>query len=125
MKSFIRSSSALFLLLFLLNGCNQKSGKSGLDSPAFNPMITAFTSGVISSETPVQVRFAQPFADSVEINSLVNIGIMTLQPAADGNVYYVDQQTIEFRPVDRFRQGTAYDVKLKLDKLFPGTESET
>ncbi|MEX0982294.1 MAG: MG2 domain-containing protein [Bacteroidales bacterium] len=49
---------------------------------------------------------------------------MTLQPAVDGRAYYVDQQTIEFRPADRFRQGTAYDVKLKLDKLFPGTEQE-
>ncbi|MEX0982293.1 MAG: hypothetical protein WD577_13045 [Bacteroidales bacterium] len=61
MKSSTRSFAVLFLIFLLFNECNQKPGKSGLDSPAFNPMITAFTSGVISSETPVQVRFAQPF----------------------------------------------------------------
>ncbi len=95
-----------------------------MDTPAYNPLITAFTSGIISSESTVQVRFAQPFPNSVGKNSPCEKGIMTLQPETAGNAFYIDQQTIEFRPEEGFKQGTAYDVKIKLNKLFPGSDSE-
>lgn len=89
-------------------------------------MISAFTSGIISAESTVQVRFAEPIADSVEINGKVEKDIMTLDPDVEGEVYYVDRQTIEFRPADRFRPGTAYDVHVRLGKLFPrATTSKT
>jgi alpha-2-macroglobulin len=124
MKPFTHLFYTLLLLLFLISGCKQKSGMHRPDSPAFNPMITAFTSGIISSESAVQVRFAQPFPDSVEINSLVDKDVMSVQPTTNGNAYYIDQQTIEFRPGERFKQGTAYDVNLKINKLFPETETD-
>jgi alpha-2-macroglobulin len=124
MKSLRNTFLLIPLLALLFYGCGQKPGKMDRDTPVFNPMITAFTSGIISSESPVQVRFAQPFPDTVLINSQVDKGVMTIHPAAEGSVFYVDQQTIEFRPEERFRQGTAYDVKIKLNKLFPGSGSD-
>ncbi|MDT8431157.1 MAG: MG2 domain-containing protein [Bacteroidales bacterium] len=115
-------AAATALLFFY--ACN-RPGKDRLETPAYNPMIAAFTSGIISSESTVKVRFAEPVADSVEVNSTVDKGIMTLDPPVDGTVYFIDRQTIGFRPDGRFRQGTAYDVRVRLDKLFPNTTTST
>ena len=116
---------AVTTALFTFYACNPV-GDHRLETPAFNPMIAAFTSGIIYSESPVQVRFAEPIADSVEINGKVEKGILSLDPSVEGGVYYVDRQTIEFRPEGRFSQGTAYDVRVNLNKLFPkATTSKT
>jgi len=112
-----------FSVLLILTGCGKKGNRADFDTPEFNPLISAFTSGVISSESSVKVRFAESFADSVVPNTPVKEGVMTLEPTADGTVWYVDQQTIEFRPENKLKQGTAYDVKLKLNKLFPGADA--
>lgn len=121
-RSTLFAVAAAMLLPF---ACNRPGGNQ-LETPEFNPMISAFTSGIISSESPVQVRFAEPIADSVEVNGKVEKGIMSMDPPVEGAVYYVDRQTIEFRPAERFRQGTAYDVHVRLGKLFPrATTSKT
>jgi uncharacterized protein YfaS (alpha-2-macroglobulin family) len=109
--------TAAFALLFI-HACNQP-GSDRLETPAYHPMIDAFTSGIISSESTVKIRFAEPIADSVEVNSSLSKGIITIDPPVDGSAYYIDRQTIGFRPEGRFRQGTAYDVQVRLDKLFP------
>ena len=122
-KSPILTILALtFIVLF--SACKQRSGPySGSDTtPGFNPLITAFTSGIISSESFVKIRFSEPFADSVLPNTTLEPGIMLVSPSVEGNVYYVDQQSIEFRPDARFEQGKAYDVTLKTHKLFPAAE---
>ena len=125
MKSSRSVIIAAATALFFFYACN-RPGKDRLETPAFNPMIAAFTSGIISSESTVKVRFAEPVADSVEVNSTVDKGTMTLDPPVDGTVFFIDRQTIGFRPDGRFRQGTAYDVHVRLDKLFPkATTSKT
>ncbi len=115
---------SLLAVFMLIAGCKNQGNGSDFDTPEFNPLISAFTSGVISSESSVKVRFTNPFKDSVQPNSPVREGIMMLDPSATGMVYYVDQQTIEFRPDGKLKQGTVYDVKVKLGKLFPEATSK-
>lgn len=67
----------------------------------------------------MKVRFTENFADSVVPNSAVEEKTLILSPAVEGTAYYVDQQTIEFRPENRFDPGTSYEAELKLTKLFP------
>lgn len=106
----------------LVTGCKQNTNKSQSGVPEFNPLINAFTSGIISSESSVKVRFSEPFPDTVQVNSKLEKGVMKLNPSVEGDAWYVDQQTIEFRPENHFQQGTAYDVELVLKKLFPAAE---
>jgi len=119
MKSFLHYALPIFALVFFLNGCKTQREKSSFGTPDFNPMISAFTSGVISAESPVRIRFAQPFTDSSESFSLEGKEIFELTPAVDGITCFVDRQTIEFRPEKRFSQGTSYEAKIQLNRLFP------
>ena len=116
--SFTHLSLAVFIILILAS-CGQKAGPENDSTPEFNPLIAAFTSGIISSESAVTVRFSEPFADSVPVNGHVEKGVMTLSPQVEGKVYYIDQQTIAFRPESKMEQGRAYDVQVRLNKLFP------
>lgn len=88
-------------------------------APEYNPLVSAFTSGVVSGESSVKVRFAENFSDSVVPNTALEDKIFTLSPAVDGETYYLDQKTIEFRPSNRLDPGTSYVADLKLAKLFP------
>ncbi|MEX2369483.1 MAG: MG2 domain-containing protein [Bacteroidales bacterium] len=124
MKKSLCFTVLFVLLLGFVAGCKQKTGGLEMTTPHFNPLISAFTSGIISTESSVQVRFSKPFADSVEAYSVVQSGIMSFKPDVEGNLYYLDNQTIEFRPESRFNQGTAYDVQLKLNKLFPKSDTD-
>jgi len=114
---------AVIFALALTFSCDRNVQQGSNEKPEFNPMVSAFTSGIISAESPVMVRFANAFADSVQPGSNVPQGILTISPKTDGNAVYVDQQTIEFRPDSRFKQGTKYEVSVKISKLFPNAES--
>ncbi|MDA3822749.1 MAG: MG2 domain-containing protein, partial [Bacteroidales bacterium] len=122
-KLAIGLSLVLFTSL-LVNSCKQKSDITEFSTPQYNSLISAFTSGIISAESSVKIRFAESFADSVIPGSTLDQGIINLSPKTEGSLIYLDQQTIEFRPDGRFRQGTAYDVDLRLDKLFTQSKGD-
>ncbi len=112
--------SALAIAVLLLPQCTNKPGSSaGPAVPEYNPMITAFTSGIISVESGVKVRFAQEFSDSVAPHSRVSKKVFQVDPDTEGDLYYVDQRTVEFRPKSRFQPGRNYEATLKLSRLFP------
>lgn len=115
----------LLLIVILINiGCKQKTGSPDFSVPGYNPLVSAFTSGLISAESAVRIRFAESFADSVVPYSTLDNGAINFTPKVTGTLYYIDQQTIEFRPEERFKQGTAYTAELKLTKLFPNAQGE-
>jgi len=82
-------------------------------------MVVAFTSGLISAESNIQLRFAQDFTDSVTPGTTLKKEIITFTPGLEGDLYYVDQRTIEFRPDGRLPQGTTFTAKARTGKLFP------
>jgi uncharacterized protein YfaS (alpha-2-macroglobulin family) len=85
-------------------------------------MVSAFTSGVISSEAPIRVRFSRTFTDSVTPGSQPEKQVFSLHPAVEGQVCFIDQQTIEFLPNTTFDPGTQYSVEVHLSRLFPDAE---
>ncbi len=113
--------TALIVSLLVVSSCKRARSGSEIALPEFNPLVTAFTSGVISGESSVKIRFAESFADSVLPNTVVDGKIFSLDPEIEGELYYIDQRTIEFRPSDRFDPGTSYQAELKLLKLFPNS----
>ncbi|MFZ5939096.1 MAG: alpha-2-macroglobulin family protein [Bacteroidota bacterium] len=120
MKKVLSRLSILLLLSLLVFGCKNKPAAEEPIVPEYNPLISAFTSGIISSESSVMVRFAENFADSVIPGSPVEKGVLTIVPETRGSVSYVDQRTIQFTPETRFRPGTAFQVKVRVGKLFSG-----
>lgn len=112
------------ILMMLFTGCRTGSQDTSVITPSFNPLITAFTTGMVSAESSISIRFSEPIADSGMILNNVKEAILSISPDVVGNSYYLDKQTIVFRPEKRFRQGTAYDVRINLARLFPEKDGQ-
>ncbi|MBN1132192.1 MAG: hypothetical protein JXR52_10225 [Bacteroidales bacterium] len=117
LKQLIIILPALFFLIF--SGCKFDRVIEPEWVPEFNPLVAAYTSGIISTESAVTIRLAQNFTDSVSPNSIADRNLMVLSPDVEGTIYYIDSRTLEFRPAERFKPGTSYRVKVKLSGLTP------
>jgi alpha-2-macroglobulin len=104
-----------FLLVPLLFAC-KKRRKEPIN-PAFAEYIAAFTSGSISAATTVRIRFTRPLLDSIDYSQPVNEDLIDFSPSIDGKLFWVDAQTLEFRPSQWMERGKTYDAVLALYKL--------
>ncbi|MDC0303625.1 MG2 domain-containing protein [Flavobacteriales bacterium] len=112
--SSIIKISSLFGLILLLAKCSNREIKP-ID-PAFAGYVTAFTSGVISNSSTIQIRLAESNPNS-KINSPVDQDLFNLSPNVKGTAVWVDDRTIEFRPNKMLKSGKLYEVEFALGKL--------
>lgn len=113
MKKFI----ALILPLLLI-GCSENSSqmeKITVDS-GFSNYVSAFTSGVVSNRDNIKVILVQPHP-SAEAGAVVSEKVLSFDPSLDGEAYWLDSQTIEYRPTERLESGKAYTAHFALNKL--------
>ena len=61
----------LVMLLSVNLQCDRIKSIKTSEIPAFNPMVVAFTSGLISSESNIQLRFAQDFIEQSDIIEVI------------------------------------------------------
>ncbi len=107
---------ALLLTLSLVQ-CKKKSEKVFEVNPAFTERIAAFTSGVISSESVIQVILAEDCPDAGDPNTAIESELFVFKPRIAGHVFWVDKRTLEFRPDENLKSGQTYSVKFHLSKL--------
>ncbi|HER07717.1 MAG TPA: hypothetical protein ENO20_02300 [Bacteroides sp.] len=120
MKSRTIFAACLLALLTSVHQCDRTSGAGALKVPDYNPLVKAFTSGLISAESGIRIQFAEDFRDSMKANTPVKEKAITFSPPLEGTLVYLDRRTIEFRPAEKLPRGTTFQAKLRLDKLFPG-----
>ncbi|MFO7721682.1 MAG: MG2 domain-containing protein [Bacteroidales bacterium] len=85
--------------------------------PAFRDYITGYTSGVIQSRSAIQVRLTHPYADSLLIGKKADPALFGFNPSVDGEVFWIDSRTVEFRPAEPMKQNTTYTCTFKLSML--------
>ena len=101
--------------LCLFQSC--KKGYSPLPTdPAIAAHVISFTSGVISSAAPIQVRLVQEIADA-EPGSELAKNPFSFSPSIPGKAVWVDKQTIRFRPDKLPEPGQVFDVKFALNQF--------
>ncbi len=115
---FISLLFASSLLLLINQGCNRTgaSKETGTD-PGFSAFISGYTGGILSTGSPVRIRLSQSVDDTIISRTAERPDLLRIKPEIDGDVLWVDNQTIEFRPRNRFLQDQAYRVSFKLGKL--------
>ncbi len=109
-----------FIFLFLASAfvqCKKKSEKSFTINPAFIEKISAFTSGVISAESVIQIILAEDYPQSIEFNTVIETNLFSFKPKIEGDAYWVDKRTIEFRPKSKLKSGETYTAKFFLSKI--------
>ncbi len=109
----------LFGFLFSISSCK----KSGTTEPVFNPYITAFTSGTVSINSTIKVHLNEEVS-GVDLNVPIEGKLFKFSPGIDGEAVLIDAQTVEFRPKERLKPSTTYNVTFYLSKLLPKVEKQ-
>jgi alpha-2-macroglobulin len=107
------------MMLIVVISVSQCKSRKGLPpvNPLFTEKIAAFTSGVISSESDIQIVLTDDYPSKVSPNTPVNNTIFRFKPAIAGKAVWLDNRTIIFRPDKRLRSGEKYSAKFYLSKL--------
>ena len=110
----------LFALLIMLHPQCKKKEKGGqlmeID-PAFGSFISAFTSGTISNTSTLRIRLAEPYEGEPTYDAPIDKDLFDFSPGIKGNAYWVDDQTIEYRPDEKLKSNTVYTVNFFLSKI--------
>ena len=115
MKTLITNSLLIIVLLISVLSCKEDNSKE----VQFNPNIAAFTSGNVSNQSEIMVRFAKK-VESATPGGNVEDGIVKITPNVAGKIYWLDEQSLVFKPAERMSSGTKYDVSVDLSKVFEG-----
>ncbi len=116
-----RSFTAIALLLVAISvtfwqcGSREKTGK--IVEPVFNPHISAFTSGIISSASTITVVLSEDYLGEITLHEPLGEKLFEISPAIKGTTYWTNSRTIEFRPEERLPNGKTFSVKFFLGKL--------
>ncbi len=106
---------ALFGLLPLAS-CKRESRAEKLPD-GIGEYVYAFTSGVISKETPIRVRFVNAVVDENEIGEPAPNGLINISPSVSGNAIWEDARTLRFDPAETLTSGQVYVAQVNLDKI--------
>ncbi|BAX81167.1 alpha-2-macroglobulin family protein [Labilibaculum antarcticum] len=115
-KSFYLLLSLAILIPAMFSCKDKKSVKQKVD-PGFGQYISAFTSGVVSAESVIQIRLVNDYDKKIESGQELEEGIVSITPSIKGKVYWKDPRCFEFRPESRMKSGTQYLVNVKLSEL--------
>ena len=107
----------IYLLICLAAiGCGETDVSKIVVDPGFSSYVTAFTSGVISSQSTIKVVLVEP-ADAALPGEPVAEELFDFEPAIDGTAYWLDAQTIEFRPNEKLPSGQSYVAEFDLAEI--------
>jgi hypothetical protein len=106
----------LFLALAFLWGCKDQKNEIPAIDPGFVSYISGFTSGVISSASPVVITLVSELPEAIREEALGR-NLLELKPSVKGSYAWLDPRTLEFRPEGMLDPGTVYQGRFHLDKL--------
>ena len=85
-----------------------KAGYGDEFNPAFKAYVAAYTGGVISRESPIQIRFVSEVVSSDQVNTPVEKELFKFKPSINGTAKWIDRSTIQFEPEDALVPGTSF-----------------
>ena len=108
----------VILIIFIVGvGLLVKHQRSNAINPAFSKYIESYTSGVISRTNTIRIKLTDEVQTSHAENEPVEDGIFSFSPSIKGKAYWVDAQTIEFRPQAELVADKVYQADFDLDKI--------
>lgn len=84
---------------------------------AYKAYISAYSAGIISTESSIRIQFNRPLADSTQLGKEVDEDYFSFNPTIKGKTFWLDRSTLEFIPAQRLQSGQKYQVKFALDEL--------
>lgn len=81
----------------------------------FNEYIAGYTSGIVSVNSVIEIRFTPEFA--ARIKKQTPLGLFMFEPVIRGKAEWTDEVTLKFKPAKILDPGTVYTGRLNLDRL--------
>jgi uncharacterized protein YfaS (alpha-2-macroglobulin family) len=106
---FVVFASAVFFLV--------KSQHKTTVNPAFSKYIQSYTSGVISRTNTIRIKLSGEVQTSHAQNEPLGDDVFSFSPAIKGEAYWVDAQTIEFKPESEMVADEFYEADFNLGKI--------
>jgi uncharacterized protein YfaS (alpha-2-macroglobulin family) len=100
-------------LILIFSSCEEKPEKIKID-PAFGEYIQGYTSGVISVDEPIVIELAKAY----EKGNTLPDRVLEFEPQISGNIVFIDNQRLVFKPAQKLKGGTVYTARLDLPELF-------
>ncbi len=116
-KPFLKTGIALLFIITTFIRCGNDPNEIIEINPAFGQYISAFTSGVISSESTIRIRLMENNVYFNDSGEPIDKNIFNFSPSMEGNAYWIDERTIEFQPKVKMPSGNVYVAKFELNKL--------
>ena len=86
-------------------------------TPAEAAVVSAFTGGTISRESPIRVVFNEPLGKDLPLNAPLERSPFRFDPGLEGSALWTAPNRIEFRPKERLEAGRLYTASLDLRAL--------
>lgn len=99
-----------------------RKAKTSENKQVYAKYIEAYTSGVVSKKSTIRIQLAGQVNTIAEIGKAEERKLFSISPSISGKTYWLDAQTIEFRPDEEMEPGQEYDITFKLDKITPTEE---
>jgi uncharacterized protein YfaS (alpha-2-macroglobulin family) len=86
-------------------------------NPEFSKYIESYTAGVISRQSAIRIKLSNQVQTSHAKNEPLKDGVFDFSPSVKGKAYWIDAQTIEFRPEGEMKPDQAYEVEFALNEI--------
>ena len=83
----------------------------------FASYIGAYTSGIISKESTIQIQLTEDYDGEINYEAPIEEGLFDFSPSISGEAWWVNSNTIEFRPDELLVSGQQYEVNFRLSTL--------
>ncbi|MFZ1786649.1 MAG: MG2 domain-containing protein [Ferruginibacter sp.] len=113
--TFLRSLVTLSVTLLLFS-CSKKDKWIEVD-PAFSKYIDAYTTGTVSKTSAIRIKLAADANTTHAVGEPVKESLFSISPSVKGKAFWLDAQTIEFKPDSWLEPDQLYEVKFKLGKV--------
>lgn len=120
MKSITRTTFiALSLIItgLLATRCGDDDPQDFKINPEFTKHISAFTSGVISAHSSIEIRLVKPYKEKITPNVAAAENLFDVSPGIDGKTMWIDQNTVSFVPDQPFESGETYWIEFDLSAV--------
>ncbi len=109
--------SAVVIWMFGFWSCSKKSLSDFLsDFSLYEGYIESFSSGYVSVYDPITVTLAQDLSPDLLENGPQNKWF-SISPSVDGEVKFLDANTIQFVPTEKLKQDQEYRITFQLHKV--------
>lgn len=87
----------------------------------YSKYIEAYTSGTVSKKSFIRIHLASQVKTMSDVGLADSRELFSFSPSVKGKAYWIDAQTVEFRPDENLKPGETYEATFNLNQV---TETE-